>query len=325
MTKFERSANITAVLLPFAAVCGAVFAFWNRGVELSDLGVLVALYILTALGVTVGYHRLFTHRAFNAKKPVAYALAILGSMAVEGPIADWVADHRKHHAHTDEEGDPHSPHVGEGTGAAGLWHAHIGWLYRTQGQAKTRRYAPDIIEDRGLALISRGFGLLVLLSLLIPFLAGLLIHGTLTGALLTLLWAGLVRIFLLHHVTWSINSVCHFFGKRRFDVEDHSTNVSWLAIPSLGEAWHHNHHAFPRSAAHGLRRGEIDLSALFITGLERLGLADHVVRITPERVQEKEGRPSLSSDRLLSPLPADGRQTPAHAEPAAAARDARPV
>jgi stearoyl-CoA desaturase (delta-9 desaturase) len=325
MTKFERSANITAVLLPFAAVCGAVFAFWNRGVELSDLGVLVALYLLTALGVTVGYHRLFTHRAFNAKKPVAYGLAILGSMAVEGPIADWVADHRKHHAHTDEEGDPHSPHVGEGTGAAGLWHAHIGWLYRTQGQAKTRRYAPDIIEDRGLALISRGFGLLVLLSLLIPFLAGLLIHGTLTGALLTLLWAGLVRIFLLHHVTWSINSVCHFFGKRRFDVEDHSTNVSWLAIPSLGEAWHHNHHAFPRSAAHGLRRGEIDLSALFITGLERLGLADHVVRITPERVQEKEGRPSLSSDRLLSPLPADGRQTPAHAEPGAVARDARPV
>jgi stearoyl-CoA desaturase (delta-9 desaturase) len=272
-----------------------VTVFWGHGVGAADLAVMLAMYLLTALGITIGYHRLFTHNAFSARRPLRYVLAVLGSMAVQGPLSDWVADHRKHHAHTDEEGDPHSPHVGEGSGLSGLWHAHIGWLYRTQGQAATRRYAPDMLEDRGLRLISRSFGPLVLLSLLIPFAAGFLIHGTLGGALLTLLWAGFIRIFLLHHVTWSINSVCHFFGRRRFDVEDHSTNVSWLALPSLGESWHHNHHAFPRSAVHGLRRAEIDPSGLVIAALERVGLVADVVRITPERQRQREAAPSPSS------------------------------
>jgi stearoyl-CoA desaturase (Delta-9 desaturase) len=288
VTRLERSANIGAVLLPFVAFCVAVALLWGDGVGLADLAVMAAMYLLTALGITIGYHRLFTHNAFSARRPLRYALAVLGSMAVQGPLSDWVADHRKHHAHTDVDGDPHSPHVGDGSGLRGLWHAHIGWLYRTQGQAATRRYAPDIVEDRGLRAISRAFAALVLLSLLIPFAAGLLIHGTLTGALLTLLWAGFVRIFLLHHVTWSINSVCHFFGRRRFDVDDHSTNVFWLALPSLGESWHHNHHAFPRSAVHGLRRWELDPSALVIVALERLGLVSDVVRIAPERQRQRE-------------------------------------
>jgi stearoyl-CoA desaturase (delta-9 desaturase) len=288
VTRFERSANIAAVLLPFVAFLAAVTIFWGDGVGLADLAVMAALYLLTGLGITIGYHRLFTHNAFSAKRPVRYALAVLGSMAVQGPLSDWVADHRKHHAHTDVDGDPHSPHVGGGSGLSGLWHAHIGWLYRTQGQAATRRYAPEIMEDRGLRLISRQFGTLVLLSLMIPFAAGFAIHDTLTGALLTLLWAGLVRIFLLHHVTWSINSVCHFFGRRRFDVDDRSTNVFWLALPSLGESWHHNHHAFPRAAVQGLRRSELDLSGLAITALERVGLVADVVRITPERQRERE-------------------------------------
>jgi stearoyl-CoA desaturase (Delta-9 desaturase) len=288
MTRFERSANIAAVVLPFIAFCIAVALLWGHGVGAADLAVMACMYVLTALGITIGYHRLFTHNAFRARRPVRYALAALGSMAVEGPLSDWVADHRKHHAHTDVEGDPHSPHVGAGSDVAGLWHAHIGWLYRTQGQAATRRYAPDIVEDRGLRLISRYFGLLVLLSLAIPFAAGVLIHGTLTGALSTLLWAGLVRIFLLHHVTWSINSICHFHGARRFDVDDHSTNVFWLALPSLGEAWHHNHHAFPRSAAHGLRAWELDPSAAVIAVMERVGLVSDVVRIGPERQRERE-------------------------------------
>jgi stearoyl-CoA desaturase (Delta-9 desaturase) len=287
VTRLERSANIGAVVLPFVAFCVAVALLWGDGVGLADLVVMAGMYLVTALGITIGYHRLFTHNAFSARKPLRYALAVLGSMAVQGPLSDWVADHRKHHAHTDVDGDPHSPHVGDGSGLRGLWHAHIGWLYRTQGQAATRRYAPEIVEDRGLRAISRAFGALVLLSLLIPFAAGLLIHGTLTGALLTLLWAGFVRIFLLHHVTWSINSVCHFFGRRRFDVDDHSTNVFWLALPTMGESWHHNHHAFPRSARHGLRWWELDPSAMVIAAMERLGLAWNVIRIRPERQAQK--------------------------------------
>jgi stearoyl-CoA desaturase (delta-9 desaturase) len=300
VTRFERSANIVAVALPFVAFLTAVTVFWGDGVGLADLAVMAAMYLLTALGITIGYHRLFTHNAFSAKRPLRYALAVLGSMAVQGPLSDWVADHRKHHAHTDVDGDPHSPHVGAGSGLSGLWHAHIGWLYRTQGQAATRRYAPEIVEDRGLRLISRQFGALVLLSLLIPFAAGYLIHGTLTGALLTLLWAGLVRIFLLHHVTWSINSVCHFFGRRRFDVDDHSTNVFWLALPSLGESWHHNHHAFPRAAVQGLRRWEIDPSGLVIGALERVGLVSDVVRITPERQRQRECEQAAPAARAIT-------------------------
>jgi stearoyl-CoA desaturase (delta-9 desaturase) len=300
VTRFERSANIVAVALPFVAFLAAVTVFWGDGVGPADLAVMAAMYLLTALGITIGYHRLFTHNAFSAKRPLRYALAVLGSMAVQGPLSDWVADHRKHHAHTDEDGDPHSPHVGAGSGLSGLWHAHIGWLYRTQGQAATRRYAPEIVEDRGLRLISRQFGALVLLSLLIPFAAGYLIHGTLTGALLTLLWAGFVRIFLLHHVTWSINSVCHFFGRRRFDVDDHSTNVFWLALPSLGESWHHNHHAFPRAAVQGLRRWEIDPSGLVIGALERVGLVSDVVRITPERQRQREREQSAPAAHVTT-------------------------
>ena len=174
-------------------------------------------------------------------------------MAVQGPTIAWVADHRKHHAHTDEEGDPHSPHVGpDGSGVrnvfAGLWHAHTGWLMSTQGRADWKRYAPDLYEDRGMRFISRHFVALVFLTLAIPALAGFLLTGTLLGALTGLLWGGLVRIFFVHHVTWSVNSVCHFLGSRRFDTDDRSTNVFWLALPSLGESWHHNHHAFPRSA-----------------------------------------------------------------------------
>jgi stearoyl-CoA desaturase (delta-9 desaturase) len=216
-----------------------------------------------------------------------YVFAVLGSMALQGSVLDWVADHRKHHAHADEEGDPHSPHVGHGSGLRGLWHAHTGWLFETHGQADWKKYARELYEDPGMRRINRGFPWLALASIAIPTLLGLLIHGGVEGALRGLVWGGLVRAFLLHHVTWSINSVCHFFGRRRFDLEDHSTNVAWLALPSLGEAWHHNHHAFPRSAAHGLRRWEIDLSALLIRGMKRLGLAWNVVEIAPERQAAK--------------------------------------
>jgi stearoyl-CoA desaturase (Delta-9 desaturase) len=291
MTRTERAVNIGAVVVPFAAVVAAIPLLWNSLVSPADLVIALVMYLVTAVGITVGYHRLLTHRSFQTSKPLEYVFAVLGSMAVQGPVISWVADHRKHHAHTDEEGDPHSPHVGHGDGVggvlAGLWHAHTGWLLSTQGRADWKRYARDLYEDRGMRLISRRFPLLVLAGLALPALAGYLVSGTLAGAATGLLWGGLVRVFFVHHVTWSVNSVCHFLGSRRFDTDDHSTNVFWLAVPSLGESWHHNHHAFPRSAVHGLSRWELDPSALMIAAMERLGIAWNVVRITPERQSER--------------------------------------
>ena len=288
MTKLTRYANLGAVMVPFVAFVIAIALLWNRSIDAVDLAILAFMYSVTGLGITVGYHRLLTHRAFQTSKPVEYAFAIAGCMAVEGPPIAWVADHRLHHAHTDEEGDPHSPHVGEGSGVKGLWHAHTGWLMKTQGGAEFRKYAPDLCEDRGMRWISRNFLGFVALGLFIPFALGFVLHGfSLTAALWTLLWAGFVRVFFIHHVTWSINSVCHFFGRRRFDIDDKSTNVAWLAIPTFGESWHHNHHAFPRSARQGLGRFEVDISAMVIWTLEKVGLATNVVRISPDRQREK--------------------------------------
>jgi stearoyl-CoA desaturase (delta-9 desaturase) len=291
MSRTEKIANLGAVLIPFLATLAAIVLLWNRFVSVTDLVIAAVMYLATAIGITVGFHRLLTHRSFQTSKPLEYTFAVLGSMAVQGPVVSWVADHRKHHAHTDSEGDPHSPHVGHSAGlrgvAAGLWHAHAGWLMSTQGRADWKRYAADLNEDRGMRFIARQFVPLVLLTLLLPALAGYIATGTVAGAATGLLWGGLVRIFFVHHVTWSVNSVCHYFGTRRFITEDRSTNVFWLALPSLGESWHHNHHAFPRSAVHGLRRWEMDPSALIIAALERVGLAWNVVRISPERQAQR--------------------------------------
>jgi stearoyl-CoA desaturase (delta-9 desaturase) len=284
MSRAERWTNLAGVVVPFAGVLAAIALTWNRWVDGVDLALLGGFYFATAVGVTVGFHRLLTHRSFRTYPQVERTFAILGSLSVQGSVLDWVADHRKHHAHTDEEGDPHSPHIGGGSGLLGLWHAHAGWLTKTQGQADWKRYARELYEDRRMRRIGRRFPLWVLLSLALPTLAGFALHGfTLEGAIRGYVWGGLVRIFFVHHVTWSVNSVCHFFGQRRFATEDRSTNVAWLAIPSLGESWHHNHHAFPRSARHGLRWYEIDPSAGIIALLERLGLAWDVVRVAPER------------------------------------------
>jgi stearoyl-CoA desaturase (delta-9 desaturase) len=288
MSRTARNVNLVGVILPFVAFLGALVLLWNRAVGPLDLAILAFMYLLSGVGVTVGFHRLLTHRAFETHRPLKYVFAVLGSLSVQGPVITWVADHRKHHAHTDEEGDPHSPHVGHGSGLRGLLHAHMGWLMESMGRAQRRRYAPELMEDAGMRRINRSFELIVLAGLAIPFALGYLLGGTLTAALTALLWGGLVRIFLLHHVTWSINSVCHFFGRRRFATDDHSTNVFWLALPSLGESWHHNHHAFPRSAQQGMRRWELDPSGALIALLERLGLAWNVVRITPERQRQRE-------------------------------------
>ena len=290
MTRTEKTANLLAVALPFIATIAAIALLWNRVVGWTDLAILAVMYLGTALGITIGYHRLLTHRSFETVGPIRYGLAILGSMAVQGSVIAWVADHRKHHAFSDEDGDPHSPH-GHGPGArgvlAGLWHAHVGWLVDGHGRADWNRYAKDLMEDPAMRRINRAFPALVALGLALPFAAGWLLTGSVVGGLTGLLWGGFVRVFFVHHVTWSINSICHFMGTRRFVTDDESRNVFWLALLSLGESWHHNHHAFPRSARHGLRWWEVDVSGALIAGLERLGLARNVVRISPERQEER--------------------------------------
>jgi stearoyl-CoA desaturase (Delta-9 desaturase) len=274
--------HILNLTVPLAAFVAAVCLLWNSLVGPSDLVVLALLYVVVGLGVTVGYHRLLTHRSFATYRALEWTLAVLGTMALQGSVIDWVADHRKHHAHADHEGDPHSPHTGASP-LKGLWHAHAGWLFRSQGRADKRRFAPDLLDDPGMVAIDRAFPALMLASLLIPFALGYALTGALGGALTAMLWGGLVRIFLFHHATFAINSCAHFFGSRRFDTDDRSTNVAWLAPLTFGEGWHNNHHAFPRSAAHGLRWYEIDPSAAVIRLLEGFGLAWNVVRITPER------------------------------------------
>jgi stearoyl-CoA desaturase (Delta-9 desaturase) len=304
MSRTTKVANLGAVVVPFLATLAAIVLFWNRIVSATDLAILAVMYLLTATGITVGYHRLLTHRSFRTHKATEYLFAFFGSMAVQGSVIAWVADHRKHHAHTDVEGDPHSPHVGHGDGVGGvlrgLWHAHTGWLLSEHGRADWKKYAPDLYEDTGMRFINRRFVSLVMLGLALPALVGYLLTGTLLGAATGLLWGGLVRVFLVHHVTWSVNSICHFLGTRRFEVEDHSTNVFWLALPSLGESWHHNHHAFPRSAVHGLRRWELDPSALVIRAMERLGLAWNVIRIAPERQEAKLATAAPSEPQAAS-------------------------
>jgi stearoyl-CoA desaturase (delta-9 desaturase) len=311
MSRLERNANITAAILPFVAFLAAIVLLWNEAVSWRDLAIFGGMYFLTATGITIGYHRMFTHRAFDAPRPVRYAFAILGSMAVQGPLIDWVADHRKHHAFTDTEGDPHSPHHDHGEGfkgaLEGLWYAHMGWLFVTQGTAQKRRFARDLLEDSGMRRISRAFPWLVLLGLAIPFALGYGLTGSVAGGLTALLWGGLVRIFMVHHVTWSVNSVCHFFGRRRFDTDDYSTNVLWLALPSLGESWHHNHHAFPRAAKQGLRWWEVDPSGLIILGMKKVGLARNVVLVSRERQVER----SQSSGSNGSSAPRQAWKPPA--------------
>jgi len=287
----DRIITGTVTVVPFLALGVVGWQVWAELLHWRDIAVFASLYLVTGLGVTVGFHRLFTHRSFATKPWMRGVFAALGSMAIEGPVISWVADHRKHHAFADQPGDPHSPHVDHGVGwrgaLRGLLHAHMGWLFiHTQRGARTR-YAPDLVADPVVRWVDRTFVFWALGGLGAAFGLGWLIGGTLTAALTGLLWGGAVRILVLHHVTYSINSLCHFFGRRRFDTGDESRNLAWLSFLSLGEAWHNNHHAFPTSAAHGLRWWELDLSSLVIRGLERVGLAWDVVRIDPARQQRK--------------------------------------
>ncbi|MEU4520267.1 acyl-CoA desaturase [Amycolatopsis sp. NPDC024027] len=276
----------TFLLVPFLALAVAVPVFWGWGVSWLDLTIGGAFFVVSTLGVTVGYHRYFTHGSFRAKRALRIALAVAGGLAAQGPVIGWVADHRRHHAFSDREGDPHSPWL-FGTSpvalARGFWHAHMGWLF---GRDKTNvdRFAPDLAADRDLRVVDRLFPLWVVVSLLLPPLLGGLITLSWWGALTAFLWAGLARISFQHHVTWSVNSICHMIGERPFTSRDRSANFWPLAILSMGESWHNTHHADPTSARHGAQRGQIDISARVIWVFEKLGWAWNVRWPTAKRL-----------------------------------------
>ena len=287
----DRIATGLVTVVPIFALGFAAWQSWQGILRPLDVAIFFVFYVLTGLGVTVGFHRLFTHRSFKTRPAVRGVLAVLGSVAIEGNVISWVADHRKHHAFSDRPGDPHSPHVDHGSGLRGelrgFAHAHIGWVFRHDQRGSRARYAPDMLRDPVVSFVDRTFVVWAVGGLLLPFVVGAAIGGTVTAGLTALLWGGLVRLFVLHHLTYSINSICHVFGRRRFATTDESRNVFLLALPTFGEAWHNNHHAFPTSARHGLRRWELDPSAAVIRGLEVCGLAWDVVRISPERQRVK--------------------------------------
>jgi stearoyl-CoA desaturase (delta-9 desaturase) len=275
ITTTARVATITALVLPFLGLVTALVFLWGWGFGWVDFGLLVGGYALTALGVTVGFHRLFTHRSFETNRVVQFVLAVLGSMAVQGSVLKWVAFHRRHHQHSDTPDDPHSPHH-QGNGLlgvlSGFWHSHIGWAFRPDPE-DLDRYAKDLRRSRTLRVASALFPLWIVLGLVIPAALGGVITGTWMGALLGLIWGGLVRIFLVHHVTWSVNSLGHLWGGRPYASGDESRNNFVLGILAMGEGWHNNHHAFPSSARHGLRWWQIDASYWVIRALALVGLA----------------------------------------------------
>jgi stearoyl-CoA desaturase (Delta-9 desaturase) len=283
------SAFVTAAP-PIMVVIGMWFGWMGNLLSWQDILVLALCYMVIGTGITVGFHRLLTHRSFKCSRVLRAAFAALGSAAAEGPVIDWVATHRKHHQFSDEHGDPHTPH-GHGSGwkgaLRGLAHAHVGWVFSDMEVADEQRYAKDLLADPMIRFVDRTFVLWVLLGLAAAFGLGVALHGNVAGGLTALLWGGAARIFFMHHSTFSINSLCHFFGRSEYDTGDQSRNLAWLAIPTWGEAWHNNHHAFPTSYRHGLRRWQLDPSAAIIRAMEMLGLVWDVVRVDPERRQRR--------------------------------------
>ncbi|NMH96082.1 acyl-CoA desaturase [Pseudonocardia acidicola] len=274
------------VVVPLLALIAAVPFAWGWGLTWTDVAIAAVFYVVSGLGITVGYHRYFTHGSFKANRPLRIALALAGSLAMQGPVIDWVADHRRHHAFSDKEGDPHSPWLfGTGPGALvkGFWHSHMGWLF-DRDQTNEKRFTPDLLADPDIRRVDNLFGLWSVLTLLVPALLGGLLSWSWWGALTALFWAGLVRVALLHHVTWSINSICHMWGDRPFAARDRSANVWPLAIASFGESWHNLHHADPTCARHGVKRGQIDISARVIWAFEKLGWATSVRWPTQRRL-----------------------------------------
>lgn len=282
-----------ASVIPLIAVFAAMVLLWNEIFGWSDLAVMAIMYMISGFGISTGYHRMLTHRSFETYKPIRVALAAAGAVAGQGPPLIWAAHHRKHHRVADKPGDPHSPHLGFEPGLrgmlAGLWHSHLGWLFDLELTSDPLRYCPDLAREKSMRWLSEHLLLVVSAGVLLPgLIAYAITGGSVQAALTGVVWGGLVRIFLINHMTYAVNSVGHYFGRRRFETTDQSRNVAWLSVPSFGEAWHNNHHAFPRSARHGFKWYEIDLSAILIWSLEKTHLAWNVIRIDSERLTLRE-------------------------------------
>lgn len=279
-----RAIILGYVLIPFFAVIAAIFLLWNRYVFPADIALLVVFQCIGALGITIGYHRMLTHESFKATPVLRAILIICGCMAVEGGPLSWVATHVKHHAFSDDDEDPHSP-------MKSFWHAHMGWIFTKQSYADPKEYAPHLLEDRMLVAIDRAYPLWIGLALLIPYLI-----GGWTG----LLWGGFVRIFCTTHVTWSVNSVCHTFGKRAFATTDESRNNWIIGLLAFGEGWHNNHHAFPKSAFHGMRWYQFDLSGLIIRAFEALGLVTDVQRVSDDAIASHRAKSKTVAESIAA-------------------------
>jgi stearoyl-CoA desaturase (delta-9 desaturase) len=296
--------NAIAVVLPFIGMAVVLPILWNNQViDWLDVWLFLGFYLIGGVGISIGYHRLLSHRSFETRPAVRALFAFFGALAIQGPPIAWVADHRLHHSVADTEGDPHSPHLQDGAGwvaaLRGFFHAHVGWLLHPVHRPNPVRYAPDLIREPSMRFLTRHYLAVAMIGLIAPALIGYAVGGTLVAAVTGLLWGGLVRVLVLHHVTWSVNSICHIFGERRFETRDRSRNFAPLAVLSMGEAWHNNHHAFPTSARHGLRWWEVDVSGMLIAGMARLGLIWNVVRISDERQRAKEVG-ALAPGRLAS-------------------------
>lgn len=288
MTKL-KIVNLIAIATPFIGFLVAAIFFWGtlfNGVQLAIFGF---MYAITSIGITIGYHRLFTHSSFKTSRFMTAVFAAFGSMAIEGPVLQWVADHRRHHQCSDDEGDPHSPHLHSGgilEALKGMWHSHMGWMINPRTK-QSMRYVGDLRKDKLVRRMSKLFPLWVLISLALPALLGGLMTLTWMGAFLGFLWGGLVRICFVHHVTWSINSVCHIWGAQPFNTNDHSRNNLIMGVFALGEGWHNNHHAFQSSARHGLRWWQLDMSYIIIWFMSKVGLVYDVRVPTKERIEAK--------------------------------------
>ena len=276
--RLERRITLATVLVPYLGLGAGIALFWRRGVDPLDLAMLAVMYTVTMLGVGMGFHRLITHRGYQATPFLRNALIIAGSMAAQGPVIFWAAVHRRHHSYSDREGDPHSPHLhGEGVAETlrGFWHAHTGWMFNHE-LTDWGTYARDLLADRRVFKLNRLYLAWIALGLFVPAAVEGLITMSWLGFGKGFVWGGLIRILAVHQATWSVNSVCHIFGSRPHQVKDYSTNNFGLAIPTFGESWHNNHHAYPSSALHGFEWWQVDLNGSMIRLCERLGLASAV-------------------------------------------------